>query len=115
MNKCNLVFLFIFSLFSCSSVYQVGKASWYGPGFQGKKTASGQIFNMNAMTAAHKDLPFGTQVKVTSKKTGKSVIVKINDRGPFISGRIIDLSKKAAQILGILHKGEEEVSLVIIE
>lgn len=73
-------------------------ASWYGPGFHGKKTASGERFNQNALTAAHKTLPFGTRVKVTHK--GKSVIVRINDRGPFIKGRTIDLSKGAARAIG---------------
>lgn len=73
-------------------------ASWYGPGFHGRKTASGQRFNQNAMTAAHKTLPFGTKVRVTHK--GRSVVVTINDRGPFIKGRGIDLSKAAARKLG---------------
>lgn len=73
-----------------------GNTSYYGNKFHGKRTASGSIFNMNAMTAAHKTLPFGTKVKVTNKKTKQSVIVKITDRGPFTKGRILDLSKGAA-------------------
>lgn len=77
-----------------------GMASWYGPGFHGKRTASGAIYNMYAMTAAHKSLPFGSKVKVTNLKNNKSVVVKINDRGPFKPGRIIDLSKKANQSIG---------------
>lgn len=85
---------------------QCGMASWYGPGFHGKKTASGVIFNANAMTAAHKTLPFGSKVKVTNQKTGKSVIVTINDRGPFHKGRIIDLSKAAASKIGIKGTGK---------
>ena len=76
-----------------------GMASWYGPGFHGKKTASGAIYNMYAMTAAHKSLPFGSKVKVTNLNNNKSVVVKINDRGPFKPGRIIDLSKKANQMV----------------
>lgn len=76
-----------------------GMASWYGPGFHGKKTASGAIYNMYAMTAAHKSLPFGSKVKVTNLKNNKSVVVKINDRGPFKPGRVIDLSKKANQMI----------------
>ena len=76
-----------------------GMASWYGPGFHGKKTASGAIYNMYAMTAAHKSLPFGSKVKVTNLNNNKSVVVKINDRGPFKPGRIIDLSKKANQMI----------------
>lgn len=73
-------------------------ASWYGPGFHGKRTANGERFNQWAMTAAHKSLPFGTLVRISHK--GRSVIVRINDRGPFIRGRTIDLSKGAAQRIG---------------
>jgi rare lipoprotein A len=80
---------------------QGGKASWYGPGFHGRRTASGERFNTNAMTAAHKTLPFGTKVKVTNKKTGQSVVVRINDRGPYAHGRVIDLSKASARAIGI--------------
>ena len=76
-----------------------GLASWYGPGFHGKRTASGAIFNQNALTAAHKSLPFGSKVKVTNLSNKKSVVVTINDRGPFKAGRVIDLSKKANQML----------------
>ena len=78
-----------------------GRASWYGPGFHGKRTANGERFNQNALTAAHRSLPFGTKVKVTNVRNGRSVIVRINDRGPFHGGRIIDLSRAAARILGI--------------
>jgi rare lipoprotein A len=80
---------------------QSGIASWYGPGFQGRKTASGERFNTHDMTAAHKTLPFGSFVKVTNQENGKSVVVKINDRGPFIRGRIIDLSHAAKEELGM--------------
>ncbi|WP_375461717.1 septal ring lytic transglycosylase RlpA family protein [uncultured Enterovirga sp.] len=80
---------------------QAGVASWYGPGFHGRRTASGEVFNQNALTAAHRYLPFGTKVKVVDPKTGRSVIVRINDRGPFAHGRVIDLSKASAQALGI--------------
>jgi len=90
---------------------QCGGASWYGPGFHGKKTASGTRFNQNAMTAAHKSLPFGTKVKVVDQRTGKSVRVTINDRGPFIKGRIIDLSKQAATELGMRDRGHTKVCL----
>ena len=79
---------------------QTGIASWYGPGFHGKTTASGERFNQNVMTAAHPTLKFGTMVTVTNQKTGRSVKVRINDRGPFVKGRIIDLSKAAAQRIG---------------
>lgn len=73
-----------------------GNTSFYGKDFHGKRTASGSIYNMYAMTAAHKTLPFGTKVKVTNSKTKESVIVKITDRGPFIKGRVLDLSKAAS-------------------
>ena len=88
-----------------SKVILSGPASWYGPGFQGRKTASGETFNTNDMTAAHRTLPFGTKVKVVNKKTGKSVVVRINDRGPYAHGRVIDLSKASAQALGISGVG----------
>uniref|UniRef100_UPI0025DDC994 septal ring lytic transglycosylase RlpA family protein n=1 Tax=Psychrobacter sp. TaxID=56811 RepID=UPI0025DDC994 len=82
-----------------TSPANAGMASWYGPGFHGKTTASGAIYNMYAMTAAHKSLPFGSKVKVTNLHNNKSVVVKINDRGPFKPGRVIDLSKKANQLI----------------
>ncbi len=89
---------------------QRGKASWYGPGFHGRLTASGERFNTNAYTAAHKTLPFGTKVKVTNARTGKSVVVRINDRGPYAHGRVIDLSKASAQSIGISGVGEITLS-----
>ena len=88
---------------------QSGKASWYGPGFHGKRTASGETFNTNEMTAAHRTLPFGTKVRVVNKKTGKSVVVRINDRGPYAHGRVIDLSRASAQAIGISGVGTVEV------
>ncbi len=94
--------------------YEVGIASWYGPGFDGRRTASGEIYDMNGISAAHKTLPFGTIVQVVDLETGKSVIVRINDRGPFIKGRIIDLSKGAAEKLGIIDKGITKVGLRIL-
>ena len=96
------------------SLAQCGGASWYGPGFNGKKTASGQRFNENAMTAAHKTLPFGTVVKVTDQRTGKSIRVTINDRGPFHKGRIIDLSKAAAAKLGTKAAGTGKVCIAAL-
>ncbi len=78
------------------SVYETGVASWYGGNFNGRKTANGETYDMWEMTAAHKSLPFGTRVKVTNTKTGDSTIVRINDRGPFVGGRVIDLSRAAA-------------------
>lgn len=95
--------------------YEEGIASWYGPGFHGKQTSSGEIYDMYGISAAHKTLPFGTIVKVVDLETDKSVIVAINDRGPFIEGRIIDLSKGAAEKLGIVNKGITQVGLRILE
>lgn len=92
----------------------IGTASWYGPGFHGRKTASGERFNQKDMTAAHRSLPFGTVLKVTNIANGKSVDVKVNDRGPFIGGRIIDLSKAAASEIGLLGTGTGRVDLVAI-
>ncbi len=94
---------------------QVGVASWYGPGFHGRKTASGEVFNMHAFTAAHRSLPFGTLVRVTYLKTGKSVVVRINDRGPWKRGRIIDLSYAAARAIGLLRDGTGRVRLEVIQ
>ena len=88
---------------------QCGNASWYGPGFEGNKTANGEIFSSSKMTAAHRTLPFGTKVKV--KRKSKTVTVRINDRGPFVKGRIIDLSKEAASRLGLISKGVGHVCL----
>ena len=91
--------------FSTAAYAQCGGASWYGPGFNGKKAASGEIFNENAMTAAHRSLPFGTKLLVTDQNTGRQIKVTINDRGPFHGKRIIDLSKAAASELGFRNRG----------
>ncbi|WP_017306963.1 septal ring lytic transglycosylase RlpA family protein [Spirulina subsalsa] len=92
-----------------------GMASWYGPGFHGRRSASGERFNQNALTAAHRTLPFGTQVRVTNLNNGRSVVVRINDRGPFIRGRIIDLSRGAASAIGMLGSGVAPVQVEVIE
>lgn len=97
--------------FSTAAYAQCGGASWYGPGFNGKRAASGEIFNENAMTAAHRSLPFGTKVVVTDQNTGNRVEVTINDRGPFHGKRIIDLSKAAATALGFRNRGTTSVCL----
>lgn len=91
---------------------QAAGASWYGPGFHGKRTASGERFNTNAMTAAHRSLPFGTRVRVTNSRTGRSVVVRINDRGPFHGGRAIDLSHAAARAIGM--GGTANVALAVM-
>ncbi|MBP6666091.1 MAG: septal ring lytic transglycosylase RlpA family protein [Ottowia sp.] len=90
---------------------QRGVASWYGPGFHGRLTANGERFDMNELTAAHKTLPFGTRVLVHNPRTGKEVVVRINDRGPFIKGRMLDLSKAAAKALGFKSRGHDAVVL----
>lgn len=115
-----LVLLMLSGLVSCRSktpvvrspTYEsVGMASYYGKKFHGRKTASGERFNMYAMTAAHKGLPFGAMVRVTHLKNGRSIMVRINDRGPFAKGRIIDLSYAAAKRLGMLAQGVAKVRL----
>lgn len=89
-----------------------GRASWYGPGFHGRRTASGERFDMNELTAAHRTLPFGTRVRVRNTQNGREVVVRINDRGPQITERIIDLSKAAAAALDLLQAGEAPVVLM---
>lgn len=84
---------------------EVGLASWYGPGFHGRTTASGERFDQNELTAAHRELPFGSEVKVTNLENGRSIVVAINDRGPYVPGRVIDLSKAAARRLGMVEEG----------
>ena len=95
--------------------FQRGIASWYGLPFHGRKTANGERFDMNALTAAHPSLPFGTRVKVRSLVNGREVIVRINDRGPFAPGRIIDLSHAAARAIGLVGFGVKRVSLTLVE
>ena len=92
--------------------FQTGIASWYGPGFYNHKTASGELFLPGPyLTAAHKTLPFGTMVKVYNRDNGRSVIVRINDRGPYVRGRIIDLSRYAAEESGMINSGTAKVLL----
>ena len=88
-----------------------GIASWYGPGFHGRKTASGERYNQRDLTAAHKTLPFGSTIRVMNIDNGKSVVVRINDRGPFVRGRIIDLSRSAAEKIGMMGSGTARVKL----
>jgi rare lipoprotein A len=93
---------------------EVGTASWYGPWHQGRKTASGERFNMNALTAAHKTLPLDTKARVTNLENGRSVEVTVNDRGPYVKGRVIDLSKRAAEKLGMKEQGTATVRIEIL-
>jgi rare lipoprotein A len=121
--KTKLLLSVIFILFvntSCKEkqeaeyyLFQKGKASWYGPGFHGRKTASGEKFNSDSLTAAHRTLDFGTIVRVTNIENNKFVEVRINDRGPVSKKRIIDLSGAAADSLGIKKKGVGRVTLEI--
>ncbi len=92
-----------------------GTASYYAEDFHGKKTANGETYDMTAMTAAHRTLPFNTWVRVTNRENGKSVIVRINDRGPFKDDRVIDLSVAAAQKLGLILNGTARVSLEVVK
>ena len=126
-QRFNLIFpilLFLIGLLfsSCTSIkytkpgyIQTGKASWYGPGFHGKKTSSREIYNMHDMTAAHRTLPFGTYVIVTNLNNEKTVTVKINDRGPFVKGRLIDLSYAAASALDMVGPGVIPVRIEVIQ
>ncbi|MBA3595359.1 MAG: septal ring lytic transglycosylase RlpA family protein [Polaromonas sp.] len=95
--------------------FEQGKASWYGPRFNGRRTASGERYNMHEMTAAHKTLPFGTMVRVRSLVNGKEVEVRITDRGPFSRGRVIDLSRAAAEAIGMMGLGVKDVLLLVPE
>ncbi len=92
---------------------ETGIASWYGEPFHGRKTANGAVYDMNQLTAAHKTLPMPTDVRVTNLENGRSIVVTVNDRGPFVHGRIIDLSRRGAQLLGIIRQGTAKVRVEI--
>ena len=94
---------------------EVGTASWYGPGHDGARTASGERFDMNAMTAAHRTLPFGTVILVTNLENQRTVRVRINDRGPHVKGRMLDLSAAAARSLGITRQGLARVRIEVVD
>jgi len=94
--------------------YEVGVASWYGEKFQGRITASGQVYDMNGLTAAHPDLPLGTRIRVTNLKNNRFIVLRINDRGPSIPGRMIDVSKAAASSLGFVNAGLTTVRVEVI-
>ena len=91
-----------------------GEASWYGPGFYGNRTANGELFKPGTMTAAHRTLPFGTKVRVTNLWNGRSAVIRINDRGPFIDHRVIDLGHGAASSLGLIASGVAQVRLEVL-
>ena len=94
---------------------ETGIASWYGPGFHGKSTANGEVFDENALTAAHRTLPMPSIVRVTNLDNGRSIVVRVNDRGPFAHGRIIDMSRRSAQLLGFMNKGTAKVRVELME
>ncbi len=94
---------------------EVGVASWYGPGFAGRPTASGETYDPRDLTAAHPTLPLGTRVRVTDLDTGRSVVVRVNDRGPFVAGRVIDLSQAAAERLGMIERGTARVEIALAD
>jgi len=128
VDKFKILFLLGLLFMACSShpryqagprpaqgVRREGMASYYGPKFHGRKTSSGEVFDMYALTAAHNTLPFGTLVKVTNLENDLSVVVRINDRGPFMKNRIIDLSYEAARRIGMLSPGTAKVRLEIVK
>ena len=108
-----LLIILCYPLFSQTT--ETGMASYYNDKFEGKITASGEVFSQSKLTAAHRTLPFKTKVKVTNLSNKRSVIVIVNDRGPFVEGRIIDLSKKAATKLDFIEKGVAKVKLEVLE
>ena len=111
MLKALMLGFLTFVASSEAMAYQTtGRASWYGPGFNGHRTASGERFNKHALTAAHKTLPLHSRVLVTNLANNESVVVKINDRGPFVRGRVIDLSQAAARAIGIRGVGTVEIT-----
>jgi len=109
------VVLFVYGLMELHDLYSMtGIASWYGRRFMGKKTASGEVFDPEKMTAAHRRLAMGTLVRVTNLKNGRQVMVRINDRGPYIPGRIIDLSRAAARTMDMIERGLVPVRMEIV-
>ncbi len=92
-----------------------GYASWYGEAFHGRRTANGEVFDMNGLTCAHRTLPFGTRLSVTNTVNGRTVTVRVNDRGPFVSGRIVDLSRGAASRLDMLGSGTVLVEMKVVD
>jgi rare lipoprotein A len=94
---------------------QTGTASWYGEPFHGRTTASGERYDMNDLTCAHKTLPFGTRIRVQNLDNGRSVTLRVNDRGPFVEGRIVDVSRRAAQELGMMGPGTARVRITVVD
>jgi len=92
----------------------VGFASWYGERHQGRATASGEVFDMNKLTAAHRTMPFGTRLRVTNLENGRSVVVRVNDRGPWVNDRVLDVSRAAARTLGMTGDGVTRIEIVVL-
>lgn len=125
MKRLSIV-VFLLTLYGCSSIpsggrdnwighIESGEASFYADQFQNRKTASGERYNHSLKTAAHNKIPFGSSVKVTNQNNGKSVVVKVNDRGPFVKGRVIDLSKSAFSSIGNPSSGVINVSIEVVQ
>jgi len=120
MNIKSIILVLILSSFfplssdSLENSPQYGKASWYGGKFHGRKTASGERFNKHGYTGAHKKLPFGTIIRVTNLRNGKEVYITVNDRGPFVKGRILDISHAAAKAIGFINGGVIRVKVEVI-
>ncbi len=114
MKKTLLCFLLLAGCSSAALADESGRASWYGGAHVGRKTASGEIFTGRERTAAHRTLPLGAVVRVMDSRSGRSVVVRINDRGPYVKGRIIDLSERAARDLGLHNRGVAQVTLEIL-
>lgn len=108
-------FCIAFSALANDNYYANGKASYYADKFHGRLTSNGEVFHQDSLTCAHRTLPFGTLLKVTNKDNGKEVVVRVNDRGPFIGGRIVDLSRCAAKRLGMLKQGVAQVEVKEIQ
>ncbi len=109
-----LAVLSVPSFASHAGAVETGIASFYHDSLHGNRTASGQIYDKGKMSAAHKSLPLGSRVRVTDKRTGKTIVVQVNDRGPFVKGRIIDLSRRAAKELGIIRRGVAPVKVEVL-
>jgi rare lipoprotein A len=104
----------VYTLLTQKSASKYGIASWYGEDFQGSETASGETYDMNALTAAHRSLPLGTRIRVTNLRNRRSLVLRVNDRGPFIPGRLLDVSRAAARLLGFAVSGKAHVQIQVL-
>ena len=115
MKKLLILALFSILTLSAAAEAQTGKATFYSHKFHGRKTSNGERYHNDSLTCAHRQFPFGTKLKVTNKKNGKTVIVRVNDRGPFAKGRILDLSFAAAKQLDMVHSGVVDVVAEVVK